>query len=146
MKKLLYSILAATAILGSVSCHHDDDDPIILNPVNAGNTVTSGAWRITLYQEDDSDHTANFAGYNFTFGTDNVVSATNGTNTYTGAWSFTHDDSSSDDFNILFGSPDNFAELTEDWEVLESTALKLRLKHVSGGDGSIDYVTFEKNT
>ena len=147
MKKLFYSVLAIAALFMSVSCNNDDDDPVIVNniPVTPVAAITSGAWRVTLYQEEDNVQTDHFTGYNFVFGTDNTITASNGVNTYNGNWSFENDDSSSDDFNILFASPDNFAALTEDWDILETTATKLRLKHTSGGDGSIDYLTFEKN-
>ena len=48
-------------------------------------------------------------------------------------------------YGVTLASPDDFAELTEDWDILESTSTKLRLKHTSGGDGSVDFLTFEKN-
>lgn len=145
MKKFFCLMMTAVLVFSFVSCNDDDDDPVVIQPPSVSNLITSGAWRITFYQEGDNDETANFAGYNFTFGTDNTLTATNGTNIYTGGWSFEDDDSGSDDFNLFFASPDNFQELTEDWDILESTATKLKLKHTSGGDGSIDYVTFEKN-
>lgn len=144
MKNLLYSLMAFVAI-GFTSCNSDDDTPVYIPPVTTANTITSGVWRVTLYQEADNVQTDNFAGYNFTFGSNNSLTATNGTNTYTGQWSLQADDSGTDDFNIFFATPANFAELTDDWDIIESTPVKLRLKHVSGGDGSIDYITFEKN-
>ena len=38
-----------------------------------------------------------------------------------------------------------FEEISEDWNVISRTATKIELKHVSGGDGSIDYLTLEKD-
>jgi hypothetical protein len=114
------------------------------------NTVSNGTWRITYFFDSDTDETTNFSGYSFTFGASDLLTATNVTNTYTGSWNIS--DSSSDDdspddldFNIIFTNPDNFEELSEDWEVLSSTSVKIELRHVSGGDGSTDYLTFEKN-
>lgn len=49
------------------------------------------------------------------------------------------------DFNIFFSSPADFAELTEDWDIISHTASKIELKHVSGGNGGTDLLTFEKN-
>ncbi|TMM57874.1 hypothetical protein FEE95_00120 [Maribacter algarum] len=49
------------------------------------------------------------------------------------------------DFNIFFASPADFAELSEDWDIISHSASKIELKHVSGGDGGIDLLTFEKN-
>ena len=76
----------------------------------------------------------------------------------TGSWSIISnsnsnddDDSSSDDdssddvdFNIFFSSSSNFEELSEDWEIVSYTETRIELKHVSGGDGSIDVLVFEK--
>lgn len=49
------------------------------------------------------------------------------------------------DFNIFFSSPADFSELSEDWDIISHTASKIELKHVSGGNGGIDLLTFEKN-
>lgn len=49
------------------------------------------------------------------------------------------------DFNIFFASPADFAELSEDWDIISHSASKIELKHVSGGDGGTDLLTFEKN-
>src|SRR5690606_32590074 len=35
-----------------------------------------------------------------------------------------------------------FDELDDDWDILEATPQIIRLKHVSGGDGSGDFLTF----
>jgi hypothetical protein len=57
-----------------------------------------------------------------------------------------NDDSLDDlDFIISFASPANFRELSEDWEILSRTASKIKLKHVSGGNGGTDLLTFEEN-
>lgn len=49
------------------------------------------------------------------------------------------------DFNIFFASPADFAELTEDWNIISHTDSKIELIHVSGGNGGTDLLTFEKN-
>jgi len=49
------------------------------------------------------------------------------------------------DFNIFFESPLNFSKLSEDWEIISFTSSKIELKHVSGGNGGTDLLTFEKN-
>ena len=36
------------------------------------------------------------------------------------------------------------AKLSDDWDILEYTSGRIRLIDVSGGDGSTDYLTFEK--
>ena len=49
------------------------------------------------------------------------------------------------DFNIFFASPADFAELSDDWEIISHSATKIELRDVSGGNGGIDLLTFEKN-
>ena len=134
-------------------CSSDDDNSSSADPTPVINTASSGTWRITFYEDDGVNETYHFTGYNFTFGASNVLTATNGTNTYTGAWSVTNSDSNDDspssndlDFNIMFSSPAVFAdELTDDWDIISYTDTKIQLVDVSGGNGGTDYLTFEKN-
>lgn len=132
-------------------CSNDDDNPSSsVNQTTVVNTVSSGTWRITLYNDSGTIKTNQFTGYNFTFGPSNVLTATNGTQTYTGVWSVTdsnsNDDSMDDlDFNIAFTAPANFLELTDDWDIQSRTDTKIELIDISGGNGGTDYLTFEKN-
>lgn len=154
MKKLkLIPFLALLFMLNVAStCSNDDDTvPATVDPTPVINTVNQGTWRVTLFDDSGTNETSNFTGYNFTFGSSNVLTATNGTNTYTGTWSVTSDNSGDDspsndlDFNIAFASPPNFAELTEDWNIVTYNATTIQLIHVSGGGGGTDYLTFQKN-
>lgn len=156
MKKVSFASLIAFILLFNLAgmCSHDNDDSIpvtVVDPTPVINTVNTGSWRITLYQDSGVDETANFTGYNFTFGGGGVLTATNTTNTYTGTWSVTSDNSGDDspspdlDFNIAFSSPATFAKLTDDWNIIEYNPTRVKLIHVSGGNGGTDYITFEKN-
>lgn len=156
MKRLkLIPVLAFLFMLNVASMCSNDDDNSNNNsqdPTPVINTVSDGTWRITFYEDDGVDETYHFTGYNFTFGASNVLTASNGTNNYTGVWSVTNsnsnDDSSSSDldFNIMFSSPAVFAdELTDDWDIISYTDTKIQLVDVSGGNGGTDYLTFEKN-
>ena len=152
MKKLGLTILILSC-LAIQGCSDDDSNSNSNgNATAVANNLKSGTWKITNFSEDDVVETSNFQGYNFTFGTNNIIIATNGTNSYTGVWSVTDgnsgddDNSSSDiDVNIAFTSPDAFTELTEDWDVSARTGVKIDLVHVSGGNGGTDHLTFEKN-
>ncbi|HEX8561757.1 MAG TPA: hypothetical protein VF676_02145 [Flavobacterium sp.] len=162
MKKFsFYSILACIFMMTTAStCSNDDDDNSngsSSNPQPVINAVNNGTWRVTYYYDTDSEETNQFSGYDFTFGDNNVLTAANGTNTYTGTWSVTNssgnsssrsgdDDSNSDiDFNIAFASPSNFAELSDDWDIISYSSTRIELIDVSGGNGGTDYLTFEKN-
>jgi len=110
--------------------------------------VTSGTWRITYFYDTDTEETTNFTGYNFTFAT--ALTATKGSTTHTGTWSITDSNSNDDtlndlNFNIAFMAPPDFADLSDDWDIIEVTDTRIKLIDVSGGNGGTDYLTFEKN-
>jgi hypothetical protein len=109
------------------------------------NSIVEGEWKVTLYQEDGDNETSNYSGYRFKFNTDGSVTVQPGmlTVTYTGTWK-TEKDSDHVDFILNFTTPANLEELSDDWEVLSESKTKLELEDVSGGDGSIDKLTFEK--
>ena len=148
MKKLkLISILSLLFVLNVASMCSDDDDTSsqVSNPTEITSTLADRQWIVTLYKENDVVKTNNYSGYNFTFGTDSALSATNGTTTQSGDWS-TYTDSGYTKLDIMFTALDGpFEEISEDWNVISRTATKIELKHVSGGDGSSDYLTLEKD-
>lgn len=157
MKKIkIISTFILLIILNVVSsCSDDDDNSMIvtpsMDPTPVINTVNNGTWRVTYYNDSGNDETANFTGYNFTFGASNILTAVNGSTTATGTWSVTSDNSLDDslsndlDFNIAFSTPANFADLTDDWNIISYTTTEVKLIHVSGGGGGTDYITFQKN-
>jgi hypothetical protein len=133
-------------------CSSDDDSSSnTQDPTEVIDIATQGTWRVTSYVDSGTNETSDFTGYNFTFGTSSVLTATNGTNTYTGTWSVVTDDSNDDnpssdlDFNIFFASPANFADLSDDWDVVSFTATTISLIDVSGGNGGTDTLVFTKN-
>ena len=158
MKKVfnLGMLLMLSFTLMSSMCSSDDDDGSTNNNsqqiAEIENTVESGTWRITNFNDSGQNETSDFNGYTFNFGADGVLTATNGTNTYTGTWSVTEDSSSSDDsssdddidFNIFFSSPEIFAELSDDWDILSHSSNQIQLIDISGGNGGTDYLTFTK--
>ena len=141
MKKIIL-FLAIAAMAAISSCTKDDDNSITTG--NVSSTVSSGTWRVTYYWDTDHEETSNFSGYSFTFAGGSVLTAVSGGTTVTGTWQ-TGTDNSTVKLIISFASPANFAEISEDWHVLERTDTKIRLQHVSGGSGGTDYLTFEKN-
>ena len=152
MKRLiLIPALFCLFMLNVASMCSSDDDSTSGNPAPVINLVKQGTWRITSYIDSGVNETNDYNGYNFTFSDANVLTATNGTNTYTGTWSIVNDssdddDSSSDlDFNILFAAPANFADLSDDWDIVTYSANTISLIDVSGGNGGTDTLVFTKN-
>uniref|UniRef100_UPI004049CB6B hypothetical protein n=1 Tax=Flavobacterium sp. TaxID=239 RepID=UPI004049CB6B len=154
MKKLkLISILSLVFVLNVASmCSDNDDSNSTADPTPVINTVSQGTWRITFYEDSGVNETTNYSNYIFTFGANGVLTAVN-TNTYTGSWSVTTDNSTDDspsndlDFNILFTAPSPAIfvdDLSDDWDIISYTSTKIELVDVSGGNGGTDCLTFEK--
>ena len=134
--------------LSILSCSSNDDDSSNGNN-NGGSTTTvvvDGTWKVTLFQEDNNNQTNHFTGYAFDFESTGVLNAVNGIMTQTGTWNNGGDDSGNK-LNINFPTAADdtpFEEISEDWQILTKTTTKIELKHVSGGDGSVDLLTFQK--
>lgn len=132
-----------------VSCETSDDDmdntDISVTDIKA--VITSGTWIVTLFEEDGVDETSDFFGFSFTFNADGVLRADSGDNSFSGAWSISSDDDDSKediDFNIFFSSPANFAELSEDWDIVSYSATRIELKDVDEEDSTVDRLVLEK--
>ncbi|RKY90140.1 MAG: hypothetical protein DRQ01_09660, partial [Ignavibacteriae bacterium] len=106
--------------------------------------LTNGDWYITYYF-DDIDETANYADYVFNYATDGTATATDPNGTTNGTWSTSSGDETELELNLDFGTVSPLDELAEDWDVLEVTNEIIRLKDVSGGNGSTDFLTFERD-
>jgi hypothetical protein len=145
----IYALLAFLFIINTASMCSSDDSPST-NQSQVIDLASSGTWRITLYNDSGVVETSKFTGFNFTFGASNVVTATGNGLSYSGTWSVTDSNSTDDsiddlDFNISFTSPVDFADLTDDWDIVSKSSTKIELIDVSGGNGGTDYLTFEKN-
>ncbi len=108
-------------------------------PADFTDILTDGIWYVN-YFFDDEDETFLFNGYQFSFNADQTALADNGSNQVNGTWELTA--SSTPDFVLFFGTNSPFDELDDDWDIIEVTPEIIRLKDVSGGDGSVDFLTF----
>ena len=155
MKSVLKFIPGLLLCFLMISCESEDDGPAVstIDVEQVKAVVVSGTWSVVTYEEDGVDETSNFSGYGFSFNADGTINVSNGSTSISGAWSILSDSNSSDDdsndsddidFNIFFTSPANFAEISEDWEIVSYSSTRIELRHVSGGDGSVDRLIFEK--
>lgn len=132
-------VLSFIALATFTSCTDDSS-----NNNNINDVVTSTSWKVTNFTEDGTDQTYHFTNYTFTFDDNGTMSATNGTNTYNGTWTKGTDDSTPKLILTFSVSSGPFEEISEDWQILSSTSSLIDLKHISGGDGSVDLLKFEK--
>jgi len=73
--------------------------------IQVKNNVQTGTWRITNFIDSGVDETNHFTGYNFTFGSNGTLTASNGSNTYSGTWSITdRNDDSLNDLEFVINS------------------------------------------
>ena len=157
MKNRIFVATILTLSLILTSCSSDDtmtiDNTVLIKQI--ADNVESGTWHITSFVDSGQDETNDYTGYNFTFNANGTLTSSNSSNTIIGTWSVTEDDDDSNDdnsnddnnvdFNILFTSPPNFEELTDDWDIMSISNTKMELIDVSGGNGGTDTLTFTKN-
>lgn len=104
--------------------------------------IKTGSWEITYYF-DGTDETGRFAGYAFVFNDDETVRAARNTEAVSGVWEL-QTVSNGHKLVLDFGANEPFDRLNDDWDIKEHTVSKIVLEDVSGGNGEIDYLTFEK--
>ncbi len=161
LNKLFIGTFFLIGMIALQSCTTDDNSNSSNNTdaqiMEAQSIANTGTWIITNFNDSGQDETSDFNGYTFDFGSEGVLTATNGTNTLTGTWSITDDsnsssddDSSDDDdidFNISFpvSQPNDFEDLNDDWDIISITENRIELRDISGGNGGIDVVVFERS-
>lgn len=142
MKSPIKILVAAFLIsmAGFQSCTKEDKADIVYNV--ASNYLNHGSWKVTRFEEDGTNKLDLFHGYVFQFKTDGTVTATKANNVVKGNWSTTSSGSATK-LNLSFGSAP-FNEMNEDWIIKSGGTGSIQLEHQSGGNGSIDYLNFEK--
>ena len=152
IKKALFAL---SLIVVFYSCSKDENNPdeeiTVADMAKIKAAMTTGEWIVTYYFDSGVDDTNDYVGYSFTFQADGNLGATDGNTALSGAWSMTTSDNGTDDtvddeieFEIFFTSPDIFAELSDDWDILKFTSGKIELMDLSDDNSTTDYLTFEK--
>ncbi|MFK5983758.1 MAG: hypothetical protein QM499_12680 [Flavobacteriaceae bacterium] len=119
---------------------------------NSGNTdvsdleeyLTTDTWFVDFFF-DETDETSNFCEYGFNFETGGAVSASNGSNSVDGTWNVILD---SDELKVVldFGNEIPFDKLNDDWKVINGTINEIEMQDVSGGNGGVNLLTFNRET
>ena len=110
------------------------------------NILMGGDWTVASYVEGDMDETSNYAGFDFSFGMEHILTvSTNMDPLTTGLWRAVRDSEGKLKVYLNLGDGDDvFADLTDDWDLVSVTANRLELKDISGGDGTVTVLVFEK--
>lgn len=123
-------------------CNNGEGDGDVLE---IRNIMMGGDWVVAQYKDDGVDETANYNGFDFAFGTDHrIVVSTNADPVQRGLWRVIRDSNGKLKAYLNLGVEDPFGEFTDDWDIVSVTANRIELKDISGGDGSIDTLVFEK--
>ena len=138
-------ILACAGLFTLTSCGKDDEKLA----TQIENNITKGTWRISNFDDSNDDKTDVFEDFDFTFGTNGSLTATNGTLTYTGTWEIVDGDENDDilddlDFNISFPLTNEFQDLNDDWDIFAQSVDNLELVE-AGGLTDSDLLSFRKN-
>lgn len=143
-----FVLLLAIAFLGGCQ---EDSNPASDEIQKIRDGMVSSQWVISKYIDSGKDETSDFAGFIFVFNTNGSLSAKKGSIEYLGTWSITNSSGSNSnsqedlEFNIFFNLTNEFEDLNDDWDILSHSSTKIELNDVSGGDGSVDELTFMKN-
>ncbi len=128
-------------------CDEDDDNDYNDDDVDDSDlrqVLVDGLWEITKFM-DEEDETAIFNGFVFDFLENGIVEASKNGQGYRGEWT-TYGDDGTLELELFFGDEYPLAEIVDDWDIIEFDGNIIKLKDISGGDGSVEYLTFERPT
>ena len=128
-------------ILERACANAPDGDVLEIN-----NILMGGDWMVASYVDGGIDETSNYAGFDFSFGMEQILTvSTNMDPLTTGLWRVVRDSDGKLKVYLNLGDGDDiFADLTDDWDFVSVTANRLELKDISGGDGTVTVLVFEK--
>ena len=129
------------------ACTKEDNFATTANEIisQASKKLVTGSWSVSVYNERGNNQTQYFNNYKFTFSSNNTVKATNGTDIINGTWQTGTDDSKPKFILNFSASNGPFEEISEDWKIIQITASKIELSHVSGGNAGMSSLTFVEN-
>ena len=126
-------------------CDEDDDNDFSDDDVDDSDlqyVLRDGEWIIT-YFFDEADETSDFEGYIFEFFEEGWAKATHSDLITEGTWQ-TYGDDGMLELELNFGPESPLSELQDDWTIIEFDEHIIRLMDISGGDGSEEFLTFER--
>ena len=137
-------ILGTCVLLATTALMCDDNNESTSEDSHVKASLAQGSWRIT-YFFDKAEETSNFSGYNLTFDDNGTTVATKNTTTVNGSWSTENSSNGTLKLFMDFGATSPLDELNEYWRILEHTDVRIKLEHVSGGNGDTDTLILERN-
>ncbi len=147
MNKQVFIILSIVTLFFS-SCDVSEDIPL-LNELTVTNRMANGTWKITKLVHENTTKTTDYNGVSFEFDAISVMVNNTGTLPVAGGWGVTDEGFEGAPelvFTMALTSVEpRFITISEDWDIIESTATRLKLKDENLDTNTTDYLTFEKN-
>ncbi|MBK5212813.1 MAG: hypothetical protein JJE55_04020 [Flavobacteriaceae bacterium] len=142
MKKILLSL----TIIVFASCNSKDDPGNVQTNEfeKIKTTLIQGEWKVGNLIDGQSDHTADFESFVFTFNGDGTVAAKNDLFTETGTWAYDNSSSSDEELVLQFSETVPFDKINDNWEIIAVSNSKIDLRDVSGGNGNTKLLSFTK--
>lgn len=125
-------------------CDENNDDGDI---PEIRNILMGGEWVVAQYSEDGGSSTSTYASYTFNFQSNNVLAVTPSPTgpTFESLWRvLRNSDNQLKVYLNIMGEADPSLNLTDDWDFVSITNDRLELRDVSGGDGSVSILVFER--
>ena len=110
-------------------CDEDDDTDFDDDDIDDSIFITAlltGPWKVNYFFKE-TNQTAEFASFSFTFNTDGTVQTTDGVSVVEGTWNSYGDDGGLE-LLLDLGEDSPFNEIREDWEVIEFNDTTITLK------------------
>jgi hypothetical protein len=112
--------------------------------------VTNGSWKISCYWKSERDEMVNFNGFSFSFGANDELEVTDGTNIYKGTWCMLDANTNNEmtshlKFNTALTHPIHYVKIVDGWENIEESPNYFEVREQSIRNGITDFLTFSKN-
>ena len=131
-----------------ISCEQEQNIPL-LNEARVIERMSEGTWRISNCRINNVVLTPNYNGLVFDFDPISVTVSNAGLLPVLGGWGVV-DEGFEGQPELIFtmaltSSEQRFADISEDWKIIESSASTLRLEDINLISGTTDLLTLQKN-
>lgn len=130
MKKYMMILVMVSISVFMTSCSSDDLSDLTV-PETEDLVAGTGSWKVTYFYDKDKDETSDFNGWTFTFNDDGTLTASKGSETYTGSWNIKSSDDDPDydkEIVIIITGAYPLDEMSDDWIIIELTDSNMKLK------------------
>ncbi|MCB0466062.1 MAG: hypothetical protein KDC78_10400 [Aequorivita sp.] len=100
-------------------------------------------WKVAVLIDGQSDHTADFEGFVFTFNEDGTVVIKTELITEDGTWAY-NNSSSSEEILMEISETSPFDEINHNWDIVSVSNSKIELSELTSGNGDVKLFTLAK--